>query len=198
MTKNIIQIIFKTASALNIPAVIIGGLALPAYNVSRSTIDIDICIYVETQEILDQFIENLKKNNIKSLQSPKIDHNLFTVFGENNEAEIWLKPCSTFNWDKQMSEKRRLFSSYVYVLAIEDFILTKLARDDRSSIDIDDIMQVMIANKSTIDWEYLHYRLRWKDLIEDFKNILKVFKADLDKNMREISKDILEKFRNNN
>ncbi|MHA1658425.1 MAG: hypothetical protein ACTSUT_04790 [Promethearchaeota archaeon] len=63
MTKNIIQIIFKTASALNIPAVIIGGLALPAYNVSRSTLDIDVCIHVETQEILDQFMDNLKKNN---------------------------------------------------------------------------------------------------------------------------------------
>ncbi|MHA1489886.1 MAG: hypothetical protein ACTSRI_09540 [Promethearchaeota archaeon] len=63
MTKNIIQIIFKTASALNIPAVIIGGLALPAYNVSRSTLDIDVCIHVETQERLDQFMDNLKKNN---------------------------------------------------------------------------------------------------------------------------------------
>ena len=194
MTKNIIQIIFEVSSTLKIPAVIIGGLALPAYNVSRSTIDIDICIYVETQEILERFIEKLKINGISTLQNPKIDQDLFTVFGENNEAEIWLKPCSTFNWDEQMLKKCRPFSSYVNVLALEDFILTKLARDDRSSTDIDDIMQLIITNKNKIDWGYLNYRLKWKDLMEDFKDILEGFKADLDENLRETSKEILDKF----
>jgi len=194
LTKNIIQIIFEVSSTLKIPAVIIGGLALPAYNVSRSTIDIDICIYVETQEILERFIEILKINGITTLQNPKIDQDLFTIFGENNEAEIWLKPCSTFNWDDQMLEKCRTFSSYVNVLALEDFILTKLARDDRSSTDIDDIMQLIITNKNKIDWGYLSYRLKWKDLMEDFKEILEGFKADLDENLRETSKEILDKF----
>jgi len=195
LTKNIIKIIFEVSSTLNIPAVILGGLALPAYNVSRSTIDIDICIYVETQEILERFIKKLKVNGIYTRHNPKIDQDLFTVFGENNEAEIWLKPCSTFNWDKQMLEKCRTFSSYANVLALEDFILTKLARDDRSSTDIDDIMQLIITNKNKIDWEYLSYRLRWKDVMEDFKDILDVFKADLDENLREMSKEILDKFK---
>lgn len=195
MTKNIIQIIFEVSSTLKIPAVIIGGLALPAYNVSRSTIDIDICIYVETQEILVRFIEKLKINSISTLQNPRINQDLFTVFGENNEAEIWLKPCNTFNWDEQILEKCRPFSSYVNVLALEDFILTKLARDDRSSTDIDDIMQLIITNKNTIDWGYLSYRLKWKDLIEDFKDILEAFKADLDENLRETSNGILTKFK---
>lgn len=76
MTKNIIQIIFEVSSTLKIPAVIIGGLALPAYNVSRSTIDIDICIYVETQEILVRFIEKLKINSISTVTKniPKSGH----------------------------------------------------------------------------------------------------------------------------
>jgi len=46
-------------------------------------------------------------------------------------------------------------------------------------IDIDDIMQLIIANKKQIDWNYLFYRLKWRDLMEDFKEILKVFKADI-------------------
>ena len=94
-----------------------------------------------------------------------------------------------------MLEKCRPFSSYVNVLALEDFILTKLARDDRSSTDIDDIMQLIITNKNTIDWGYLSYRLKWKDLIEDFKDILEAFKADLDENLRETSNEILTKFK---
>ena len=67
----------------------------------------------------------------------------------------------------------------VHVLAIEDFILTKLARGDRSSTDIDDIIQLLIANKDNIDREYLHYRLRWMDLLSDFNEILKKSKIEI-------------------
>ena len=105
MEIKLTQIIFSEATRLKIPAIILGGLALPAYNVFRTTIDIDICIYVNSQEVLDEFIIALKNNNIETLQQPKIEHDLFTVFGQNYEAEIWLKPCDAFSWDLQMVER---------------------------------------------------------------------------------------------
>ena len=43
--------------------------------------------------------------NVYTHQNPKIDKDLFTVFGYNNEAEIWLKPCDAFRWDKEMIDK---------------------------------------------------------------------------------------------
>jgi len=88
------------------------------------------------------------------------------------------------------------FFSNVYVLAVEDFILTKLARSDRSSTDISDIMQIIIANSKTIDWNYFIFRLKWADLENEFNEILKVIKSDYTSNLRNISKDILEKFGN--
>jgi len=77
-----------------------------------------------------------------------------------------------------MIEEIQVYTGNVHVLAIEDFILTKLAREDRSSTDIDDIIQLLIANKNIIDREYLHYRLEWMDLLHDFNEILEKSKID--------------------
>ena len=159
--------------------------------------DIDICIRVSSQDELNQLINALKVNDILTTQNLKIDQDLFTVFGKNNEAEIWLKPCDAFLWDDKMVKRMQLYTANVYVLAIEDFILTKLARGDRSSTDIDDIMQLIIANEKEIDWEYLKYRLNWKKIFKDFNIILESFKDDFDKNLREESKKILDYFKNN-
>ncbi|MHA1488952.1 MAG: DUF6036 family nucleotidyltransferase [Promethearchaeota archaeon] len=194
MENKLTQTIFSEATHLKIPAIILGGLALPAYNVARTTLDIDICVYIESQEKLNLFIKKLKQNGISTVQDPKIEHDLFTVFGKNNEAKIWLRPCDAFSWDQQMVEKIRLFSENIFVLAIEDYILTKLARLDRSSTDLSDILQLLIANKDKIDWEYLRFRLKWKDLTNDFKEILKSFEFKPNNNLYNISKEILDKF----
>ena len=95
-----------------------------------------------------------------------------------------------------MAEKIKLFFEEVYVLAVEDYILTKLARGDRSSVDIDDILKIIIANKDTMDWKYLHFRLEWAGLERDFKEIIKAFELDFNDNIRNISNDILDKFKN--
>ena len=142
-----------------------------------------------------QALEALKEKEINTKQHPKIDHDLFTVFGKNNEAEIWLKPCDAFEWDDQMVDKIRLFFGNVYVLAVEDYILTKLARSDRTSIDIDDILKIIIANKDSLNWEYLHFRLKWVDLESDFQEIIKAFELDFNNNVRNISKEILDKIK---
>lgn len=196
MIGNILQIILDVTSHHKIPTVIIGGLALPAYYVARTTLDIDICIKIKSQMQLNTFIEALEENEINTKQQPKIDHDLFIVFGRNSEVEIWLKPCDAFPWDDQMVEKIQLFFGDVFVLAIEDYILTKLARSDRSSIDLGDVLNVIIANKDKLDWEYFRFRLKWVGLENDFKEVIKAFELDFDNNRRNLSKDILDKFKN--
>ena len=60
LESKILQLILDLTDDLNIPAVIIGGLALPAYNVTRSTVDVDICIYIETQqELFENSLDNV-------------------------------------------------------------------------------------------------------------------------------------------
>ena len=195
MISNLLQTVLDVTSHFKIKIIIIGGLALPAYNVARTTLDIDICIRINTQKQLNLFVEALKERGIKTKQHPKIDHDLFTVFGKRSEAEIWLKPCDAFQWDEQMAEKTKLFFGDVYVLTVEDYILTKLARGDRSSVDIDDILKIIIANKDTMDWKYLHFRLEWVGLERDFMEIIKAFELDFNDNIRNMSNDILDKFK---
>jgi hypothetical protein len=197
LTSEFLQIILNTADFINSPAVVIGGLALPAYNVARTTLDIDICIYIKSQEELEQFIEVLRQNGISTSQTPKINQELFTVFGEQGEAEIWLMPCDAFHWDEQMVKSIRNFFGNVYVLAVEDYILTKLARSDRNPTDIDDILKILIMNKDKLDWDYFRFRLRWADLESDFKEILKGFTFDFNEDLRNLSKEILNKFFSN-
>ena len=55
MESKFLQVILDIAGDLKIPAVIIGGLALPAYNVARTTLGIDICIFIKSQEDLELF-----------------------------------------------------------------------------------------------------------------------------------------------
>ena len=98
MISDLLQIIFNIAANNNVPIVLIGGLALPAYNITRTTLEIDICINLKPQEELNRFIGALKQNGISTVQKPKISHNLFTV-EKRGEAEIWLKPCDAFSWD---------------------------------------------------------------------------------------------------
>ncbi len=198
MISRILQTILEVASHLKIKTAIIGGLALPAYNVARTTLYIDICIKIESQKQLNLFVKGLNENDITTKQKPRIDHDLFTVFGKRSEAEIWLKPCDAFQWDNQMIEKLHSFFGNVKVLAVEDYLLTKLARSDRSAVDIDDILKIIIANKNSLDWNYFQFRLNWADLENDFKVIIKAFELDANNNVRSMSSDILNNFKNSN
>ena len=196
MISSLLQTILYVTSHLKITTVIIGGLALPAYNVARTTLDIDICIKIESQKHLNLFIKALKEKDISTKQHPKTDHDLFTVFRNENESEIWLKPCDDFQWDEQFTNKIHHFFEDVYVLAVEDYILTKIARADRSSIDISDILKILIANKDKFDWDYFRFRLKWAGLVTDFKEVIKAFELDFDDNLSTLSKNILDKFEN--
>lgn len=198
MKNDFFHAILEIARDLSIPNVIIGALALPAYNYARATIDIDLCIFIKSQEKMDKFIAILKEKGIFTQQNPKINHDLFTVFSKLNEAEIWLKPCDAFDWDEQMLEKIKLFYDEIHILAIEDFLLTKLARGDRSAIDLSDVINLLIINEDKIDWKYFCYRLNWIGLMNEFITIIKAFELDYNENVRRVSKRILEKFKRNN
>ena len=193
--NELLKTFLTTTSKLSIPTVIIGGLALPAYHVVRTTLDIDLCIYITSQDQLDELLIKLNNNGLKTLQTPKIDHDLFIIFGKNNEAEIWLKPCDTFDWDNKMVEKIKKFKKMINVLAVEDYILTKIARSDRSSTDISDVLQILIANENEIDWNYLHERLKWAKVKGDFKKIIDAFSLSSELKDNQLVKKIYNEFK---
>ena len=169
--------IMQVAANLGLKAVIIGGIALPAYNAARTTLDLDLCISFPSQKRIQEFLEDLAKKGIRTLQKPKINHDLFTIFGNRNEAEIWLHPCDAFKWDEEMENRIIKFGSKFYVLSIEDYLLTKLAREDRSSIDISDVLQIFIANYKKIDWDYFNFRLKLNKQLSSIHSIWEEFES---------------------
>ena len=183
---DLLRTIADVCESLNINWVIIGGLALPAYGVTRTTLDLDISIYVKTNEELQLLINKFGDNHIKTEQKPKFSHLLFTVFSTKfqDEAEIWLHPCDAFVWDDEMIDRIKVVEGDITlrVLAPEDFIMTKLARMDRSNIDLQDIVQVILSEKK-LDWAYLIKRTVKLELFADLQ--------ELAKNIKKLDSEIL-------
>jgi hypothetical protein len=161
--NNLIDIVFEIVSELNIPAVII---------------DIHISIFFRTQDELDNFIKKLNDYGFETKQLPRIEHDLFTIFGHSSEAEIWLKPCDAFEWDEEMASRRMRFFKKIYVLSKEDYILTKFLRMDRSSIDLQDIIQIIVNNYESINWNYLIFRLKSYNAFNQFDEIIEKIKKE--------------------
>lgn len=176
---DLLRTIADICESLNINWVIIGGLALPAYGVTRTTLDLHVAIYVKTDEELQLLIKQLEGYHIKTVQKPKISHLVFTVFSTkfHDEAEIWLHPCDAFIWDDEMLDRIRVVSgtTNLKVLAPEDFIMTKLARMDRSNVDLQDIVQVILSEK-TLDWIYLIRRTVNLELFADLQELVRNIK----------------------
>ncbi len=176
---DLLKTIANVCESLDINWVILGGLALPAYGVTRTTLDLDIAVYVKTDEELQLLIKQLEDYHVKTVQKPKISHLVFTVFSIkfHDEAEIWLHPCDAFIWDEKMLDRIRVVSgeTNLKVLAPEDFIMTKLARMDRSNVDLQDVVQVILSEK-TLDWIYLIRRTAKLKLFTDLQELARNIK----------------------
>ncbi len=173
--SGILPRLIECAEKANLIHVVIGGLALPAYNVVRASYDVDFCIAVKDQDELDNFLSILNKNAIKTQQRPKSDDVVFTVYDEElrQEAEVWLTPCDKFRWDDEMISRIRKSEKGFNVLAPEDYIVAKLARTDRSAVDVDDVMQIIETQRDKIDMKYLSKRAEWAGVGNDLTNLLK-------------------------
>jgi hypothetical protein len=153
-------------------------MALPAYGVTRTTLDLDVAISFSASSEISDFLNELQKNKVKTLQNPQLEHLVFTVFSTElkDEAEIWLAPCDAFSWDEEILSRIQTVEGdpNLRVLSPEDFILTKLARDDRSYVDIQDVLQILLAQQQLIDWNYLLTRASQQGVKSELQEILQL------------------------
>lgn len=77
--SKILSRLVECANKISLVHVVIGGLALPAYNVVRASYDVDFCIAVKNQEELDKFLSILNKNGIKTQQRPIVSDVLYSL-----------------------------------------------------------------------------------------------------------------------
>ena len=162
------------------PYAVLGGLAIPAYGVPRSTVDVDIGLTVGEAEKLQDLVRKLEARKVVAFEKPRPEYTMVYMSDRENlvDAELWFKPDG-IRWDEETLRRRWKVAFGVtgesfeaYVLSPEDFIVNKLARRDRSARDEEDVVGVMESSKNRIDWKYLARRAREAgvlDLVQELR-----------------------------
>lgn len=175
---EILKAIISSCKIVGLDWALVGGMALPAYGVTRTTLDLDVAISFSSSAEISDFLSELQQYKVKTLQNPQLEHLVFVIFSTElkDEAEIWLSPCDAFSWDEEIINRIQAVEGDpdLRVLSPEDFILTKLARDDRSSVDIQDVLQILLAQQLSIDWSYLLTRASQQGVKSDLQGILQL------------------------
>ena len=116
---------------------LIGGYVLPMYGRIRTTLDIDIAVALTTEEGFTRFLREAERADysvsLGSFQNPVcLLHDRLTDY----EIEIWRQPDGVV-WDGETLRRRRkatLAGVEVWMISPEDFIVSKLARSEASSM----------------------------------------------------------------
>ena len=144
---------------------LIGGYALTAYGQIRATQDIDMAIAASYERSVKLQAELAKLGyQISSPPSPVAPLFLLGDLKMQLEVEIWTKPDGVV-FDAELLSRRvkvRPFGDdfVIFVIGPEDFIVNKLARQDRGVQDEQDVLSVLARQKGKLDYVYLRNRAK--------------------------------------
>jgi len=139
---------------------VIGGYALPFYGRIRATLDLDVAVAVEDDEFRSLCSRAEEDGYRVSLGSPLNPYCIYLDTVTGFEVEVWRRPDG-IRWDGETLRRRRRFSVEglgIWVMSPEDFVVTKLARPDRSAQDEMDVKSVLERSGADLDWRYLRVR----------------------------------------
>jgi predicted nucleotidyltransferase len=140
----------------SIPYMLIGGLALSAWNVPRATLDVDLTLWV-TAEDLDDVCAQLTARYVSRAASPVEfvrKHRVLPV--ETAEGVRIDFIFAAFPFERTMLSRaveRRVGDSTVRVATREDLILLKLPSGRAK--DRDDVLLILNRFGRELDWDYL-------------------------------------------
>lgn len=156
------------------PYAVLGGLAMSAYGVPRSTVDVDIGLAVSEERKVREIIQKLEARKMAMYEKAKPEYTMVHLSDQENlaDVEIWFKPDG-ITWSEEVLKRRwrvtfklNRNSFKAYVLSPEDFIVNKLARVDRDTRDEEDVVGVMASSKDKIDWSYLTKRAKEEKVLD--------------------------------
>lgn len=172
-----LQKIIKLFDENKIDYMIIGGYALPFYGRIRTTVDLDLAVAVKTKAKFDLLLNLLRTANYEpTIYSPRNPLILVKDQKEKIELELWTKPDGIV-LDKETLKRRRKANLTpkisAWLVAPEDFIVTKLARPDRGVTDEQDAKSVLVRQAGKLDEHYLEKRAANAGVLAILKTIQK-------------------------
>jgi hypothetical protein len=155
---------WETASELQLPVAIIGGIALTVWRHPRNTRDVDLLIDSSKTDP-DSLVRSMQERGFRPMRFPALVN-----VGTARFIEMLYTPPGTFvdiKVDLQLAEseyqrtalmRRTLFDLPEHKLRIEaisceDLILHKLLAE--RMIDRADVVALLRANATSLDWTYL-------------------------------------------
>jgi hypothetical protein len=158
---------------------LIGGHALPAYGQIRATMDVDLAIAADYQDIV-RLQEQLRERGYQVPAKPDPAAPLFIVTDLENrfEVEIWTKPDGVI-FDEELLRRRVKVHPFnnafeMFVIGPEDFIVNKLARQDKGVQDEQDVISVLKRQKGKLDYDYLAKRAQQANVNEQLQLIMQM------------------------
>jgi hypothetical protein len=182
-----LQAIWNALRSMNIPAAVMGGLAMSLWKYPRATRDVDLLIGIETRQ-LDKILPQLQALGIRPKHSPPI-----MPLGQMNIIQMLYEPPEAFmevQIDLLLAEtdylrtalERRIptqlpdISIETAVLTCEDLILHKLLAG--RLIDRADIAALLKFNLASLDRHYLVHWANQLQLVAEFASVWKETLSD--------------------
>ncbi len=173
---DFVRLLLSGLNDCNIEYVLIGGIAATHYGRPRSTLDCDIIISLDEEEIasfckcLDKNGFNMKETDIRAAFNEK-SH--FTVFYKDHygyRADFSFRRGSLAEHSFIRAKKKEIFGVRTLVTSPEDLIIAKLVYG--SYQDLDDALAIILRQKD-LDLEYLEKRATEEGVLANFKKLIK-------------------------
>lgn len=183
MIEKLIKKIAQGLDQDKIPYMIIGGQAVLLYGTPRLTRDIGITLGIDTDKF--SLVENLCKNlGLKILSENPQSFAMETKVLPAEEPKLRIRVDFIFSFSQYEAQavkrtKEVPMNGYpVKFASCEDVIVHKMVA--ARAIDIEDVKNMLIKNKDSIDFEYIR---RWllqfskipehEEILEKFDSLLK-------------------------
>lgn len=182
MLIKALQVIWQALRSMDVPAAVMGGLAMSSWKYPRSTRDVDLLIGIDAHQ-LDKILTQLQALGIRSKHTSPI-----VTLGQLNIIQMLYEPPEAFmevQIDLLLAEtdylraalERRIPTRLpdlpieIAVLTCEDLILHKLLAG--RIIDRADVEALLKFNLSSLDRHYLAHWVKHLQLTAEFASIWK-------------------------
>ena len=164
--SDFLERVFRALNQSKVPYLVTGAEAVAVYGRLRTTRDCDVI----AKNASSSLIEALRSNGF-SVQELVKGHNSVLDTKSNKYIDLMIDPDKDFERYRTVEFK----NIQVRFTTPEDLILKKLefSGGDMSSMDVDDVVSIMLRQRNSLDLDYLVSESRKRDTYGLLQDIIK-------------------------